>query len=580
MKNSKANSKIETEGLLNKLIVGIIITALISFLLTFFYLPILKILNFALIQNSSFTFEIFWKTITSSLNLNALAFTFIQSLLTTLICILLGFPVSYFLAKYSFKGRKLLINLLTVPFVLPSIVVLLGFIILYGEGGFINKIWIDIFGVPLINLYGSIEGIVLAHSFYNISVIIRMMIPAWENIDPNLTDISKTLGGKNWTIFWKIIFPQIKNYLISAALLVFTYTFNSFALVLYLGEVKFQTLEVRIFKLMKNTLDFPAGASLGILQLFFNLIIIILYIIFEKKSRAMASGKEKVFHHEKIVFSKSNWKKTVGNISLIIFTIFIISFSISPMIAVIIASFTSNTPDGSPFWGYLSLLSKDYDILLGASPLRLLLNTLTFAFLTTLITLIFSIGIVFILRNRLQRVNNYKKSIIENIISLAIILPMGTSSITLAMGLFLQLKNSSVFNNYVWILIVLAHVLISVPFATRSILSAYNRIDTDLLNIASTLGASRIRIFWKVELPMIKSGLIVAGIFSFAISLGEFGATNFLARAEYGTLSLGISKLLSSRTLQLPASMASILIIVTFICFFLIQKTGEKDLKF
>jgi len=136
------------------------------------------------------------------------------------------------------------------------------------------------------------------------------------------------------------------------------------------------------------------------------------------------------------------------------------------------------------------------------------------------------------------------------------------------------------FNNYVWVLIVLAHVLISIPFATRSILSAYNRIDTDLLNIASTLGASRLRIFWKVELPMIKSGLIVAGIFSFAISLGEFGATNFLARAEYGTLSLGISKLLSSRTLQLPASMASVLIVVTFICFFLIQKTGEKDLKF
>ena len=580
MKNLKPNSKIETEGLLNKLIVGIVITALISFLLTFFYLPLLKILNFALIQNNSFTFEIFWTTLTSSLNLNALVFTFIQSLLTTFICILLGFPVSYFLAKYSFKGRKLLINLLTVPFVLPSIVVLLGFIILYGEGGIVNETWIDITGVPLINLYGSIEGIVLAHSFYNISVIIRMMIPAWENIDQNLTEISKTLGGKNWTIFWKIIFPQIKNYLISASLLVFTYSFNSFALVLYLGEVKYQTLEVRIFKLMRNTLDFPAGASLGILQLFFNLVIIILYLIFEKKTRAMASGKEKSFHPEKIVFSKSNWKKTLGEISLIIFAFFIIIFSISPMIAVLVASFRPNTPNGSPFWGYLNLLSKDYESLLGASPLRLLLNTLSFAFLTTIITLLFSIGIVFILRNRLQRVNNYKKPFIENIISLAIILPMGTSSITLAMGLFLQLKDSAVFQNYVWILIVLAHVLISVPFATRSILSAYNRIDTDLLNIASTLGASRLRIFWKVELPMIKSGLIVAGIFSFAISLGEFGATNFLARAEYGTLSLGISKLLSSRTMQLPASMASVLIVVTCICFFLIQKTGEKDLKF
>ena len=341
MKEPILHSKIDKECLINKLTVIFVIIALISFLLSFFYIPITKILNFALIENSTFTLKIFISTITASLNLNALTFTVVQSLLTTLICILFGLPVSFFLAKYSFKGKKLLLNLLTVPLVLPSIVVLLGFIILYGEGGFFNTLWSRISGssTNLVKLYGSMQGIILAHSFYNISVIIRMMVPAWENLDANLTEISQTLGARNWKIFWKILFPQIKNYLISASLLIFTYTFNSFAIVLYLGEVKYQTLEVRIYKLMKNTLNFPAGASLGILQLFFNSLIIILYMFFEKKTRSMATGKEEITHHEKISFKKLNWKKALGLSILIIFTIFVIIFSISPIIAVIIASF-------------------------------------------------------------------------------------------------------------------------------------------------------------------------------------------------------------------------------------------------
>ena len=125
-------------------------------------------------------------------------------------------------------------------------------------------------------------------------------------------------------------------------------------------------------------------------------------------------------------------------------------------------------------------------------------------------------------------------------------------------------------------MIVLAHVLIAVPFAIRSMLAAYNRIDLELLNVASTLKASRFYIFRTIELPLIRNGLIIGAIFSFAISLGEFGATTFLARQEYNTLSMGIAKLLSSRTLQLPAAMATVLILVTFGSFLLIHKLGEK----
>lgn len=489
--------------------------------------------------------------------------------------------MSYFFAQYKFKGKDLVINLLTVPFVLPPIVVLLGFIITYGENGWLNSVWKTVFQTDrsLFKIFGTVEGIIAAHVFYNLSVIIRLMIPAWMNLDYEQVEVSKTLGVKNFTIFRKIVFPQLINFIVSAALLVFIYCFNSFAIVLYLGEVKYQTLEVRIYKLIKNSLKFTEGSSLAIIQLLINTLIIIIYLFFENKTRQMARGKEKGIKPKPIKLKNTPLKEKISFIFLSLITLFVMLFSFSPMIAVIIESFIPYTKGISPLWGYLTLLSSEYMAILGNSPFRMFINTIIFSFSATIITLFFSLLIVLILRIRYNKLRNYKQSIVENFISYLIILPMATSSITLALGLFLKYRTTEVYLNYVWILIILSHVLISIPFATRSILAAYNRIDVEMLNVASTLGASRFFIFKKIEFPLIGKSLIVGGIFSFAISLGEFGATNFLVRGSFGTLSIAIYKLIISQTIQLPATMATILIILTVLSFLIIQKLGDIELK-
>jgi thiamine transport system permease protein len=293
----------------------------------------------------------------------------------------------------------------------------------------------------------------------------------------------------------------------------------------------------------------------------------------------MALGKEKGLQKTQLSFSRKNWKSNIRTISIILFIILIGLFTFAPIIAIIIKSLQPYSEGISSIWGYRQLLSNEYISILNNSPLRLLLNTLLFAIVATLVTLILSLSIVLVLRNRYESLRKYKRSLSEGIISYMIILPMATSSITLAIGLFLQYRSTEIYQSAVWLFIILSHVLISVPFATRSILAAYNRIDIELLNVASTLGASRLRIFRKIELPLMMRGILVGGIFSFAISLGEFGATNFLVRDVYGTLSIGISKLITSQTLQLPATMASILIIITVICFLVIQKIGDVELK-
>ena len=579
-KNQNLSKKWEKQ--INTGFIIIAVVLLVSFLLGLFYLPLIRIFSYAFnlsMGTSTETPPSFFSVIFQPLNLGAIIFSFKQAFISMLFCVVLGIPAGYFISHYKFLGKRFFVNALTIPFILPPIVVLFGFIITYGDQGWLNLWWIRTLGNghSLIKLYGTSEGIILVHIFYNLSVIIRMSIPAWELLDYDQVHVAQTLGARPFLVFRKVIWPQIKNYILSAAIMVFIYCFNSFAIAMYLGEAKLQTIEVRIYKFNKNCLLPRLQPSKAILQLLFNTAFIILYLWLEKHTRQMAENKESQFIASSFHFKNTSWVNCLKQIGAILYLLAIGFFSFSPLIAVIILSFTPFGPGISPFWGYQQLFSSTNLNLLGTSTLNLIKNTLLFATCATIITIFISLLIVFILRNRFNRINNYRTSIVENVLNFSIILPMATSSITLAVGLFLQFKSTALYTSQGWILIILCHALISIPFATRAIMASYNRIDLELLNVASTLGASRLRIFWKIELPLIRKGLLVGAIFVFAISIGEFGATSFLARADFSTLSLGIGKLLSSRTLQLPASMATILLLITFLSFYIINVIGGKN---
>ncbi len=569
------------QDLANKILLGSAIGLLVGFLLWFFYFPLGSIFSYSFFSSGTFSWNDIWRTLTSAQEIKAIGFSFSQALLTTGCCILFGLPISFFLAKYDFVGKKFFLNVLCIPFVLPPMVVLLGFIIVFGESGWINTFLANVFqgSFPSFALFGTFGGILLAHVFYNLSVIIRICTPGWQNMDADMLIVAQTLQPRRLKLFFRIYLPQISNYLITAALLVFIYSFNSFAIVLYLGEVIYQTMEVRIYKLMKFNLNFAGGSAMALIQILCNILFLLLYFWFDKKTQMMAEGKERGFLTEPLIQKHRKWQQIQG--LFLQFTIFIgvLLFTILPLIAILITSFIPSPM--YPHFGdaYMVLFSNEYMPLLGSSPLQTILNSILFASGATFLTFCLSIVICFILRNRYHQIREYRSSIFDRLFSLLIFLPMATSTITFAIGLFLQFHHYTFFMTQGWILIIIAHVMISVPFSIRTIFTAYQQIDVELLNVAATLGVSRLKMFFSVELPLIKQSLIVAILYAFAISIGEFGATSFLARAQYTTLSLGVSKLLSTHSLQLPAAMASILIGITLICFILIQIIGDAHSK-
>jgi thiamine transport system permease protein len=116
-------------------------------------------------------------------------------------------------------------------------------------------------------------------------------------------------------------------------------------------------------------------------------------------------------------------------------------------------------------------------------------------------------------------------------------LPLGASAVTLGFGYvvsFGRLRTSS-------LLVLIAHTLVALPFVVRSLTPVLQSIRANLREVAAILGASPVRVWREVDLPIIGRALLVGAVFAFTVSLGEFGATSFIVRPNSGFLTMPIA---------------------------------------
>jgi thiamine transport system permease protein len=171
-----------------------------------------------------------------------------------------------------------------------------------------------------------------------------------------------------------------------------------------------------------------------------------------------------------------------------------------------------------------------------------------------------------------------KVTLFRSFSGIIVILPLTVSSITLAFSLFSIYRETPIYEN-IAIVIIVAQTLIAFPFANRIIAATRSSIDDTVINVARSLGVSRLGVFLRIELPLLLPGIIIAGLFSFAISIGEFGATNFLSKTNFATIPVGIYRLVATRNIGTAAAFASILVFITVGSFMIIDRLGKVDFR-
>jgi len=542
---------------------GLLLVPLI-FLALFFFFPLLTILLFSLFPQGQADFSGFLELMTSAYYRDTFVFTLIQAMLSTLLTLALAVPSAYVFTRFQFPGKTLWMAVATLPFVLPTVVVAAGFNALLGPRGLLNMLLIGTFHLetPPIQMDRTLTLILIVHAFYNFSVALRLITGYWANQSPRIEEAARALGVSDWTLWWRVRLPLLRPALIAAALLVFIFTFTSFGVVLILGGPRFATVEVEIYRQANDLFNLPMAAALSLVQIVFMFVLMLFYTRLQRRMVVSMTAQGAVARVPRSPGQRLLVGVTVGGIAFLLG---------SPLVALVLRSVSLQ--DGVGLFYYQQLGTNARGSVLFVPPAQAIGNSLLFALLTTLLSVSLGTVTAYLLSGRVSR--------LAALLDPLFMLPLATSAVTLGFGYIIAFDEPPLNLRTSPLLIPLAHTLVAMPFVVRSVLPALRAIPPNLAEAARSLGASGWRVWWRVEVPLISRGIIVGATFAFTVSMGEFGASLFIARPDTPTIPLVIFRLLGqpgALNYGQAMAMSSILLLVCALAFVGIERLRKAGI--
>lgn len=509
--------------------------------------------------------------------LRPLSFTFFQAGLSTILTVLLGVPAAYIFARFRFRGKTIARLLTSIPFIMPTVVVAAGFNALLGPKGWLNVVLESLFNLqePPIQILNTLAAILLAHVFYNTTVMIRVLGGAWSQLDTKLEHAARSLGAPPFRVWLEVTLPMLKPALLSALLLVFMFDFTSFAVILMLGGPGFATLEVEIYTQALYMLNLPLAGLLSAIQLVFTLGFAVLYNrLNQRRNIPLTPRDPQEIEKPAITFLE---KSLVGGVLTTLFV-----YLVLPLLSLVVRSFVQLDPirgergifkSGFTLAYYQELFINRRQSLFYVPPFEAFLNSIIFGLITVTIALVLGYLAAKAIANSGRWLRWF---------DVIIMLPLGTSAVTLGLGFLLVFNKPPIDVRSFPLLIPIAHTLVALPFVVRILHPVMVSIPKEIKHSASVLGASAWRIWWQIDLPLLWRAFLSAGIFAFAISLGEFGATTFLYRPEMPTAPIAIYRYISqpgALNYGQAMAMSTILMVVCGLSIFFVEKLKLPGLK-
>ena len=531
----------------------------LSFLGLFFVYPMVAILGRSLGGPASFDLGPFVSVLGDSYYLGRIWFTIWQALLSTLLTLVAGLPAAYLFARYDFPGKSLLKAVTTVPFVMPTIVVAMGFVALLGSQGVVNTALMALLALPEppLRLTNTLTIIFMAHAFYNYAIVVRIVSALWANLDPYLEETATVLGAGRFRTFYHVTLPLLLPAIVSSALLAFAFSFTSFGVVLILGGSQFATLEVSIYQLTAKLFRLPLAGALSVVQLVFTYLFLVLYARLQERTAVRVDFKPRA--------AGARRKLRLGDRVFVFCMIAYLLVLLSPLLALVVRAVSS--ADGYTPGHVADLFSNESGSYFYLSPLAAMWNSVRFALATVAISLVVG-GIVAYLLSRPRRGG-------ASVPDAFFMLPLGASAVTLGLGYLITLNRPPLDLRGSWVILVIAHSLVAYPFVVRSLLPVLRGMNTNLREAAAVMGASPARVFLHVDLPIVAPALLVGATFAFAVSMGEFGASWLLVRPEFTTMPVAIFRFLGlpgASNLGKALAMSSLLMAVVALGFVAIER--------
>ncbi len=435
--------------------------------------------------------------------LGVLWFTAWQAALSTALTLVVGLPLAWVVGRFAFRGRSLVLAAVLVPFVLPTIVVAAAFATLLPDG-----------------LDQSVWAILLAHAFFNVAVVVRIVGGYWAELDGSLADAAAVLGAGRLRTLREVTLPLLAPALAAAAGLTFLFCFTSFGVILVLGGPRAATLETEIYHQAVRLFDLRAAATLALLQL----VAVGAIVLVASRLEGRLAGRRHAS-------ARDGLRRPAGRERAAVVTILALSGLVLGLPVASLAGRSLATAGGVGL-GHYRALWQETSVLL-VTPLHAALNSLVFAAAATVLALAVGGLLAVALARR-------PPSWLDGLV----LLPLGASAVMLGLGFVIAFDEPPLELRSSIVLVPIAQALVAAPFVVRIVAPALRAVEPRLREAAAVLGASPRRVRREIDVPLAGRAVGVAAGFAFAIALGEFGATVFVAQAERPTLPVAIFRFL------------------------------------
>ena len=477
--------------------------------------------------------------------LGLLGVTLGQAAASTVLALAAAAPIAWLFARVRGTTAVVLAVVVTVPFVLPTVVVGVAFrSLLSGPLAFLH-------------IESGLPAVLAAHMFINIAVVVRVVGAAWRNLDPRLLEAARSLGAGRIRATMTVVVPRLVPATASAATLIFLFCSTSFGVVIILGAGELRTLETEIYTQAIGYFRIPEAVALSMLQIVVVMAALLLTRVFaDPASRGSGGGARRAERNRRVAGGR--WTRpvvwVVGAWTAVLL--------VGPVLVLMVRSVRPVAHGDWTLAGYRALAEP----VNGVTPLESLRYSLVTATAATAIALV--VGTLAAVA--LHRAHG----VVGAIGSAVSLIPLGISAVTLGFGYLIVLASLPYEIAASPAVIPLVQALIAIPVVIRIMMPALESVPVRLRHAAATLGATPFRVFATVDLPIVGRSMGAAGGFAFVMALGEFGATSFLARADTTTLPVLIGSALNrpgAENLATAMAASVVLVIATVVAVVVVE---------
>ena len=490
--------------------------------------------------------------------------TLLLSVLVLLTTTLLGIPLAYILARYRHKGKTVFTALILLPIVLPAYAGVFAFIIFFGKYGTLNLLLLNTGLIEKsINFIYGLHGLVFIQSLHMLPFIVLGLSAGFTNIDPCFEEAAEVEGASSFRRFITVTLPLCTPSYMAGAVIVFLWPFTDWLTPMILGQVDFLPT-VAYINIAYHFTDVHRK-YMGIVAVIISAVICISLFLLVRwwVERKKYTGLSKGTTSEGRVIEPG----PVVKLGSYLYMIFIASIVLLIPIVLGLSAFSRRWVF-EPFPSYWTL--ENFKVIFMEAPL-LIQNSFVFSGIALLFGIAFGLPAAYIIvRTRVPG---------RNALDFVITLMLAFPGIAVGVGYLLGFWKGIPLAHF-WIIMPLALFARRLPYFLRMAHSSYLQLDISLEEASEVAGASKLKTFMNISLPLLVKGILVGVVMFFIMAFQEISTAIFLYRGGWETLPIGIY-LNWHRGMEfgIAAAMAFLMIVIAFILLMIISRIAGGILK-